>query len=108
MIQLIEVDLQLLIHIFVSIRVEELIEQDSRISKFNYRSRKYYSIDKALLEKRLLYESSKWAQKESIHIVTNLSACYDRQLSSIESMVVELVKVGRKISLIIAKLLPSF
>ena len=61
-----------------------------------------------LLEKRLIYDSSKWKLEEYIHAITDLSACYNRQLSNIESMVVELAGVGWKMVLILAKLLPSF
>ena len=44
----------------------------------------------------------------SLHIITNLSTCYDRQLANIESLVLELVGVNRQIIVLIAKVLPSF
>ncbi|MFN9955858.1 MAG: hypothetical protein ACK55I_22385, partial [bacterium] len=59
-IQLVEADLQLLIRIFVGNRTSGLIEDDPSISKFNFRSRKLYSIDEVILEKRLIYKSTRW------------------------------------------------
>ena len=50
-IQLYEADLQLLMRIFVGGRNDNNIEQDERLSQFNYGSRRYYSIDTATLEK---------------------------------------------------------
>ena len=58
-IQLVEADLQLLMRIFVGNRTSGLIKDDPSISKFNFRSRKLYSIDEAILEKRLIYKSSR-------------------------------------------------
>ena len=57
-IQLIEADLQLLICIFLGTRIKVMIERDSRISKFNFRLRKFYSIEETILEKRMIYENS--------------------------------------------------
>ena len=57
-IQLIEADLQLLMQIFLGLRMKGVIEQDPRILKFNFRLQKYYSIEEAILEKRMIYESS--------------------------------------------------
>ena len=59
LIQLVEANLQLLIRIFISTRIESLIEKDLHISKFSFGSRKLYFIDKAILEKRLVYDSSR-------------------------------------------------
>jgi len=57
-IQLIEANLQLLMRIFIVSRNENLIEKDHRISKSNFGSRKYYSIETVILKKRLLYDTS--------------------------------------------------
>ena len=59
MIQLIEADLQLLMRIFLGSRIEGFIEKDNRISKFNFGLRKFFSIEEAILEKRMIYENSK-------------------------------------------------
>ena len=56
-IQLMEADMQLLMRIFLGTRVNKDIKKDTRISKFNFGSRKQFSINKASLEKRLLYDS---------------------------------------------------
>jgi len=58
MIQLIKANLQLLIYIFMSYRNQEKIEVDQRLSKCNYKSRRNYSIEMAILEKRLIYDTS--------------------------------------------------
>ena len=50
--QIIEADLQLLMRIFLRLRIEENYEDDKRMSKHNYGSRKFYSIESLLLEKR--------------------------------------------------------
>ena len=57
-IQLIEADLQLLICIFLGTRIEGMIELDSRISKFNFGSYKFYSIEEAILEKHMICKNS--------------------------------------------------
>ena len=56
-IQLIAADLQLLMHIFLDPKSEKYIEMDPRISKVNYSSRKNYSIESVILEKRLIFDS---------------------------------------------------
>ena len=48
---MIEVDLQLLMRIFLGIRIEENHENDKILSNHNYGSRKAYSIELELLEK---------------------------------------------------------
>lgn len=53
-----KVDIQLLMRIFLGIRLNYDIEKDIRISKFNFSSRMQFSINKAILKKRLLYDSS--------------------------------------------------
>jgi len=57
-IQLIEADLQLLMRIFIGQRNYSKIENDSRVSKYNFSSRPKYSIETELLEKRLMYNAS--------------------------------------------------
>ena len=49
-IQLIEADLQLLMRIYIGERNNDNIEEDSRLSKFNYRLRLNYSINTAILK----------------------------------------------------------
>ena len=76
-IELIEGDLQIIIRMYVGWRNNKNIKSDSRLSKFNFRSRKHYSIDSALLEKRLLYDTSKYNNELTVHLLSDLEACYD-------------------------------
>ena len=105
-IQLYEADLQLLMRIFIGGRNDENVENDSRISKFNYGSRKSYSIDEALLEKRLMYDTSIRDGQPMIHNISDLKACYDRQLPNIGGIVQESVGVARNPILMFQKVLP--
>ena len=94
-IQLYEVDLQNLIRIYIGDCNEKNIEKDSRLLQFNYGLKKSYSIDKAILEKRLMYDTSVRDSKPIIHNISDLKACYGRQLSNIGCMVQESVGVQR-------------
>ena len=76
-ITLIEGDLQILMRIFMDGKNNELIESDPRFSKANYGSRKNYSIESALLEKRLIFDHSALETTETIYNFTDLEACYD-------------------------------
>ena len=71
-IQLIKADSQLLIRIFIGNRMQGLIEKDNRISKSNYRLWKFYSIETALLEKRLIYDSVILSNKVYVHNIKDL------------------------------------
>ena len=64
--------------IFLNHRNSENIENDIRLSKFNYILRKYYLIKTTLLEKRLIYDSSIQNNYLTIHNITDLEACYNR------------------------------
>ena len=77
-IQLIEANLQLVMRILVNNRNKHRIEKDLRIAKSNYRSRLRYSIDDAILEKRLIYDNSMLSGKQIIHNMTNSQAYYNR------------------------------
>ena len=76
-IMLIEVDLQYIMKIFLGNEVEEMIENDDRFSNANYGSRKNYSIESVLLEKRMIYDNSMLSGKETIYTITDLKSCYD-------------------------------
>jgi len=77
-ITLIEADLQYIMRIFLGNEVEEMIENDNRFSNANYGSRKNYSIESMLLEKRMIYNNSIVSGKETIYTITDLQSCYDR------------------------------
>jgi len=51
-IQLIQTNFQILMCVFMNMRGVKSIERDPRLSKYNYGSRKNYSIDKLLLGKK--------------------------------------------------------
>ena len=70
------------------------MEKDDRISKFNFGSRKVYSIEDIFLEKWLLYDNIMITMKKSTHIVIDLAVYYNQQLLHIESMVMESVGVN--------------
>ena len=53
------------------------IEKDSQVLKYNYGSRKQYSIKLAILKKRLIYDYSRMTGKATVHNLTNLKSCYD-------------------------------
>ena len=77
-IQIIEADMQLLIRIFIGSRIEKNIETDDRLSQHGYGSRKGFSIESALSEKRLLLDNAKRAGHKMMHLMSDLEACYDR------------------------------
>jgi len=107
-ITLIEADLQLLMRIFLDATKQELIENDSRFSTANYGSRKNFSIETALLEKRLILDHSVLETKQIIYNFTDLQSCYDRQLSKIGSIVEEAAGRNRKAMYLFTKIMPNF
>jgi len=76
-IELIEGNLQIIICMYVGLRNDNNIEKDDRLSKYNFGSRKHYSIESALLEKRLIYDTSKYMSEPTIHLLSDLEAYYD-------------------------------
>ena len=54
-IQLVGADLQLIMRIFLELSCEEMLDKDIRVSKFNFRLQKDFSIDNTVLEKWLIY-----------------------------------------------------
>ena len=77
-IQLVEANLQLLIWVFIRNRNKIEIEKDDCYSKFNFRLRKYFSIEEVLMKKRLIYNCSIVTQKPIIYVITDLTTYYDR------------------------------
>ena len=76
-ITLIEGDLQMMMRHHLYSEKEEMIETDSWFSKANYGSRKNFSIETALLEKRLILDNSLIITKSTIYTLTGLKSCYD-------------------------------
>ena len=86
---------------------EEIIKKDSRFSKSNYGSRKNYSIESALLEKRLILDHSLLSYKVTIYCLTDLQSCYDRQLLNIGGIIEESSGRDRKAMKLITKVMPN-
>ena len=107
-ITLIEADLQYLMRIYLGDEDEEIIENDSCFSKANYGSRRNYSIETALLEKRLIFDNSMISGKETIYTITDLQACYDRQLAEIGSIVEESAGRDRAAVKLMSKVIPNW
>ena len=82
--------------IYVGGRNKDLIENNNRLLKFNYGSRTNHSIDIAILEKRLMYDVVIRDGKPMLHNISNLKACYDRQLPNLGCIVQEAVEVNYK------------
>ena len=106
-IELFEADLQFLIRLFVGVRNDDNIEKDNRLSVHSYGSRKHFSIEMALLEKRLLYDISKCNGKQTIHLISDLEACYDQQLPTLGGMVEEVLGVDRRAIKVFSKTIES-
>ena len=92
-IQLIEANFQLIIRVFLNARNIEIIENNTRLLKIKFRSRRNYTIKEALLEKKLIHNSVIRVGAIKVHIITNLKACYDKQLLNSHRMVEELVRI---------------
>ena len=94
-----------MISILINQRNKFKIETDSRIAKSNYESRSYYSIEDALLEKRLIYNNSLLKGKCTIYNMMDLKSCYDWQLAEIGLIVQESIGVQRSPIKLFSKLL---
>ena len=82
-----------------------MLEKDTKVLKFNIGSRKGFSINNTILEKCLLYDMSMQLRLLIVYVVIDLEVCYDRQLTSIESLVLELIGVDRKVLQVFAQVL---
>ena len=88
-ITLIEADMQNIMRIYLNVGDEEWIESDVHFSKANYGSRKNYSIKTAILEKRLIFDSSLLTTKLNAYTLTDLQSYYDQQLANIGGIIEE-------------------
>ena len=61
-----------MMRIYLPIQREEVIKNDNRFSKANYRSRQNYLIKSAILEKRLIFDNSLLTTKQTIYNLTDL------------------------------------
>ena len=107
-ITLIEGDLQFLMRIYLGGDDEEMIENDNRFLKANYGSRKNYSIESTILEKRLIMDNSLLSRKLAIYYLTDVQACYNWQLAEVSGILEESVGRDRKVLKLIAKVIPNW
>ena len=84
--------------IFIGGRNDENIETDDQLSKYNYRSRRYYSINTTILEKILMYDTSVRDRKPILYNILDLKVCYDWQLLNIGYIVQESVGMKREVA----------
>ena len=91
---------------FLSAEETEIIENDNRFSKANYGSRRNYSIETAILEKRLVFDHSMINMKKNIYNLTDLKSCYDRQLPKLGSIIEESAGRNRNAMMLFAKTMP--
>ena len=75
--------------IFLDVKDQELIKNNARFFKANYGSRRNYSIETAILKKRLIIDHSTLNLRDTICNFADLKSCYDRQLSKIGSIIEE-------------------
>ena len=92
--------------IFIGGRIEGAIENDKRITKFNYGLQTHCSIENAIIEKRLMHALAIRDGKKMMHNISDLEAWCDHQLPNIECMVEESAGVEREPEKLFAKILP--
>ena len=106
-ITLIKEDLQYIMRIYLSDKKEEIIESHNRFSKASYGLRKKFSIETAILEKRLVFDSSMLSNKPTIYHLTDLQSCYNRQSANIGGILEESIGRDRKAMKLITKIIPN-
>ena len=82
------------------------MKYDNRFLKHNYSSRKSHSINEVILERWLMYNASRIIIESIMHVVTDLSSFYDRQLANIERIVLESTGVDRHAVKLFTKVIP--
>jgi len=73
--------------IYIGSRNNDKIESDERLFQFNYGTRSNYSIETAILEKRLMYDVAVRDGKPIIHNISDLKAYYNHQLPNLGCLV---------------------
>ena len=91
--------------IYVNNRNKYQIENDTRVSKCNYRSRPNYSIETAILEKQLICNASSLNLQKIICNMTDLEAYFNRQLENVGSIIQESLGVERAAIKLVIKIL---
>ena len=104
--QIIEVDLKLLMRIFLGIRTEYNYENEKIISKHDHGYRKGYHVESAFLEKMITLDLAKRTEDKVSHVISDLEKFYDRQLPNIEGIVEESIGVNKEAIKLVTKVLP--
>ena len=107
-IELIEGDMQIITRMHVGARNDENVEIDNRMSKHNFGSRKWYSIESAILEKRLLHDTSRCTRESNAHLLLDLESCYNRQIPILGGMVEESLGVNRQVIKLTCNIVSKF
>ena len=107
-IDLIEGDLLILVRMHAGLRYENNAKKDRRLSHFNFGSRKHCSIESASLKKSLICDTSKYYDEPRKHLISDLEACYDRQIPAIGGIVEEALGAHRKVMQLKTKTVSTF
>lgn len=86
----------------------DFIENDTQLLKYNYGSRQGYSVENAILEKRLLLELNYFDKEHLIYTFSNLEACYNLQLPNYGGMIQESICIYCDLCILFLKLIPRF
>ena len=76
--------------------------------KSNCGSRKNYSIESALLEKRIVFDNSLLSREKNIYHLTDLKSCYDRQLANVGALIEESIGVNKNAMQLMTKTIPRW
>ena len=94
-----------MMRIYLLAKEEKIIKKDERFSKANYGSRKNFSIESAILEKRLILDNSLLTTEYTIYTLTDLQSYYDRQLPNLGSIIQESTGRNRNVIELFTKLI---
>ena len=94
---MIEVDLQLAMRTCLGGRMNEIVELDKSVPKYNYGSRKGQYAENALLEKRLISDHAKKKEELNVHAMSDLESCYDSKIPELCGLVEEPIRANRKL-----------
>ena len=92
-IQLISADLQLLMRVII-LPGAEAVYHEKKLNESQY-ARKKTTVMSALVEKRLMIEQSKLTREDSMWVVSDMTACYDRHIKEVGEIVLASHGVNR-------------
>ena len=98
--QIIEADFQLLMKFFLGLRIADDYENDRIMSKHNYGSRRGFSTHSTLLG---IFDLARKIEDSFAYTMSDLEACFNRQLPNIVGIVEELIGVIREAIMLINK-----